>query len=134
MSGAGGTRGGAAEFWLGLGMMVVGFYLLFSAITVSSSFGLGYALYGFSAFGRPWSIATGFVLIPFIIGVLIVFYNAKNPLGWVLAVGALLALIVGVIASINFSLRSMNSFELIVILVLAFGGMGIIAKSLRTGG
>ncbi len=132
MRGAGGTQGGIGEFVLGLIMMCGGFYLLLNAISVNSSFGIGYSIFGFSMFGGHVSITTGMVMIPFMIGIGIIFYNGKNWLGWLLAGGSLTALIFGVIASIHFNLRSMSLFELIVILVLSMGGLGLFLRSLKT--
>ena len=131
MRGAGGTDGGLGQFIIGLVMMCGGFYMLFSAITVHSSFGMGMRLYGVNAFGSSVGITTGMVMIPFIFGVGFIFYNAKNVLGWLLAGGALVALTFGVISSIQFNLRAMTAFELITILVLAVGGIGLFARSLR---
>ena len=132
MKGAGGTEGGAGQFLIGLVMMCSGFYMLFNAILVQSSFGMGMNLYGFSMFGGSRSITSGMVMVPFIFGIGIVFYNSKNPIGWLLAIGSLAALMFGVISSINFSMRSMSSFDLITILVLAIGGLGLFLRSLRT--
>ena len=130
MRGAGGTSGGAGQFLLGLVMMCGGFYMLFTAITVRSSFGMGMSLYRFSG-GGGFSITSGMVMIPFILGVGIVFYNAKNPIGWVLSLGSLTALIFGVISSLHFHMRTMTAFELITILVLAIGGVGLFLRSLK---
>lgn len=132
MRGAGGTPGGLGQFFIGFIMMCAGFYLLFNAITVSSNFGMGMRLYGMSAFGSNFNITSGMVMIPFIFGVGIIFYNSKNILGWLLGIGSLAALIFGVIASIRFSFRTMTSFDLIVILVLAIGGLGLFLRSLKS--
>ena len=131
MRGAGGTSGGLGQFFIGLIMMCGGFYLLLNAIHVSSSFGMGMRLYGFSAGGGMYNITSGMVMIPFMFGVGLIFYNGKNILGWVLAIGSITALIFGVISSIRFSMRSMTSFDLIVILVLAVGGLGLFLRSLK---
>ncbi len=131
MKGAGGSTGGTGEFVLGVLMMCAGFYLLLNAITVNSNFGMAMRIYGFSLYGSSVGITSGMVLIPFIFGVGIIFYNSKNLLGWILAVGSLAALIIGVIASINFQFRVMSAFDLIVILVLAIGGLGLFLRSLR---
>ncbi len=131
MRGAGGTSGGLGQFFIGLIMMCGGFYLLLNAITVSSSFGMGMRLYGFSAMGSHYSITSGMVMIPFMFGVGLIFYNSKNVIGWILAIGAITGLIFGVIASIRFSMRTMTSFDLIVILVLAIGGLGLFLRSLK---
>lgn len=131
MRGAGGTNGGAGQFFLGLIMMCGGFYMLLNSISVTSNFGVGMRLYGFSAFGGNFSITSGMVMIPFMFGVGFIFYNAKNIIGWILAVGSLVALIFGVIASIRFTFHHMSAFDLIVILVLSVGGIGLFLRSLR---
>lgn len=132
MKGAGGSSGGTGHFLMGLLMMSGGFYMLLSAISVTSTFGLGSRLYNINAFGGGIGVTTGTVMIPFIFGIGLIFYNAKNILGWLLSIGSLTALIFGVISSIRFSFRSMSSFELVVILVLAVGGLGLFLRSLKT--
>ena len=130
MRGAGGTQGGAGQFLLGLVMMCGGFYLLLNSIAVNSSFGLGARLFGTSALGGA-GITTGMLLIPMLIGIGMVFYNARSIAGWVLALGALVALVFGALASVSFGLRAMSAFDLIVILVLAVGGLGLFLRSLK---
>lgn len=132
MRGAGGTDGGIGQFFLGLAMMCGGFYMLLKSIAVTSSFGFGQQLYGMSAFGTSYGVTSGMVMFPFMLGVGMVFYNYKNILGWILMLGALIALIFGVIASIHFSLHAMSAFDLIVILVLALGGTGLFLRSLKS--
>ncbi|MFT5277700.1 MAG: drug/metabolite transporter (DMT)-like permease [Granulosicoccus sp.] len=131
MNGAGGNSGGIGHFFIGIIMMCGGFYMLLNAITVSSQFGLGSRLYGFSAFGSNLGITGGMVIIPFIFGIGLIFYNSKNILGWLLSVGSVTALIFGVISTVRFNLKTMSSFELIVILVLAVGGLGLFLRSLK---
>ena len=131
MRGAGGTNGGVGQFLIGLTMMCGGFYMLLNSIMITSSFGAGMRLYGFNAMGGNYSITSGMVMIPFMFGVGIVFYNSKNYLGWLLAIGSLVALVFGVIASIKFTFRAMSAFDLIVILILSVGGLGLFLRSLR---
>jgi hypothetical protein len=125
--GAGGTRGGIGQFFLGLVMMCGGFYMLLNAIKVTSHFGMGYRLYNVGSFG----INSGMIMIPFLFGVGIIFYNSRNFLGWLLSVGSLVALIFGAISSIQFRFQHMSAFDLIVILVLSFGGLGLFLRSLK---
>jgi hypothetical protein len=131
MRGAGGTNGGIGQFLMGLVMMCGGFYMLLNAIIVTSNFGAGMRLYRFNAFGSGYSVTSGMIMIPFMFGVGMIFYNSRNLIGWLLSVGSLVALIFGVIASIKFSFRSMSAFDLIVILVLSVGGLGMFLRSLR---
>ena len=128
MNGAGGTSGGSGQFLLGLLMMCGGFYMLLNGIVVSSNFGMGTRLFGI---GAGFGITGGMILIPLMIGVGMVFYNARNYLGWFIAIGSFAALIMGVISSVNMSLRTMSAFELLVILTLAIGGLGLFLSSLR---
>jgi hypothetical protein len=79
-------------------------------------------------------VTSGMVMIPFVFGISIIFYNAKNLLGWLLAGSSLVMLSFGVISSINFRMRSMPAFELIMILVLMIGGFGLFLRSLRSLG
>ncbi len=125
--GAGGTPGGIGRFLLGVAMVIVGAYLLLNAIRVVHGFGFGRGLYSIGGFG----ITSGMILIPFIIGVVIIFYDRDKWYGWLLAVGSLLALIVGAIASIQFSFQGMSAFDIIVVLVLLFGGVGLVLSSLQ---
>jgi uncharacterized protein len=131
MRGAGGTPGGLGQFFLGFIMMCVGFYWLLNAISVHSSFGFGTRLYHLNFGGSQWPITSGMVLVPFMFGIALVFYNARNIIGWLLTLGSLAALIFGVIISLQFSLRSMSAFELLMVLVLALGGLGLFLRSLR---
>ncbi len=125
--GAGGTEGGLGQFFIGFIMMCGGFYMLFNSIMVTSRFGMGMSLFAVSGFG----ITSGMIMIPFIFGTGIIFYNSRNYLGWALAIGSLSAMVFGVIASINFTMRQMSAFDLVTILILAIGGTGLLLRSLR---
>jgi len=125
--GAGGTKGGEGSFLIGIIMMIAGGYLLLKGIMIRPQFGLGNAMYSIGGF----PVTTGLVLVPFAFGVGMVFYNSRNWLGWALACGSVIALVVGVIASINFTLVRMSAFDLLMILVLLMGGIGLFLRSLR---
>ncbi len=126
MKGAGGTPGGVMTFLVGLVMTCGGFYLLLNAIVIRTSFGLGYRVYSFGGFG----ITSGMIMIPFLFGVGMIFYDRRSFFGWLLAIGSVVALIFGVLSSVNFSMRGMSAFDLMVILILAFGGIGLLLRSL----
>jgi len=126
IKGAGGTPGGVLTFLVGLVMTCGGFYLLLNAIVLRASFGFGYRVYSVGGFG----ITSGMIMIPFLFGVGMIFYNGRSTLGWLLTVGSLVALIFGVLSTVNFTLRGMSAFDLMVILILAFGGIGLLLRSL----
>jgi hypothetical protein len=127
MRGAGGTPGGTGRFFIGLIMMVAGGYLFLHSINISIGMGLGYQFLSIWGFG----ITSGMVLVPFIFGIGLVFYDAKNWIGWFLAGASLVMLGFGVIAQTRFHLSGMTAFDLITILVLLVGGIGLFLSSLR---
>jgi uncharacterized protein len=126
MYGAGGTDGGTTRFFLGFIMLVIGGYLFLRSVHVD--FGLGYNLYNYGGVG----ITTGYVLIPMLFGIGMIFFNYRNLLGWFLALGSLAALIFGIIVNTHFRLERMDAFQLIVILVLMVGGLGLFLSSFRS--
>ncbi len=127
MRGAGGSDGGTGGFLIGLIMIIGGGYLLLNGIVVRPNFSMGSRVFGIGNF----AITSGMVLIPFMFGVGLIFYNARNWIGWILAGGSLVALIFGVIANMTLQMARMSAFDLIVILVLLVGGLGLFLRSLR---
>ena len=131
-SGAGGTPGGTSSFFLGLFMACAGCYLLLSNSVVSNGFSMGYSLYRVPfGTGGGFGVTSGGLLIPFMFGVGWIFYNAKSVWGWLLAAGSLGAIVMGVIMSLSISIRTMSLMDLVIILVLLVGGLGLFARSLR---
>lgn len=125
--GAGGSEGGSLQFLLAVAMMIGGGYLLLSRINVQPNFGFGSRAFNFGGI----NVTTGMIFIPFMIGVGIMFYDSRKWFGWLLTFGSLLAMIFGVIANLNVHLQRMSAFDLIVILVLLVGGLGLLLNSLR---
>ena len=127
MRGAGGTDGGTGSFFLSLIMMIGGGYLFLDAIQIVNHFSFGYRMFNVGGI----SLTSGLVLIPTIFGIGIIFYNGRNPIGWLLFMGGLVMLAYGVISSIDFRMRQESAFELLIILVLFAGGLGLFLRSLR---
>jgi hypothetical protein len=120
MRGAGGTSGGLGTFFLGLGMLVVGGYLLLTRVTVGSG---AWLLWGYNAFGVS--------LLPLLGGIGWLFYDGRSVGGWLLtAVGALIIL-AGIIANLHIFFAPTSLFDTLVMLGLLAGGLGMIARSLR---
>jgi len=115
------------NFFMGLIMMIAGGYLFLDAIQVTHHFGWGSSL--FSVGGMH--MTTGLVLIPFLFGIGLIFYNPDNDLGWLLVIATLIMLTVGVISNIHFRLRPMSVLELLMILGLTIGGLGLFLRSMR---
>lgn len=118
--GAGGTPGGLGEFLLGLAMAVAGGYLLGQQVTVTSGF---WHLWGYNAFGLS--------LVPFIFGVGILFFNGRSRIGWLLLIAGSVIILAGILMNLEIYFRSTSLFNTLIMLVLLFGGIGLIARALR---
>lgn len=134
MRGAGGTSGGIGEFFLGVIMFTIGMFIFLSNVTVTNNFGMGTSIFriGAGASGTGgFNFVSGMILVPFLLGVGLVFYNRKNIIGWILTIGSVALLIIGIIISLQFRFRPMNLFNVLMIVVLIFGGAGLFLSSLR---
>ena len=110
-------------FWGGLIMMVVGLFFLSQKVTVTNSFwGGGMRLMGMY-------INSGIVMVPFIFSLIWLFIktNMASKVALVLSVILILA---SLIQSTRFYIQYLSLFDWVVMLVLIFGGMAFIAKSM----
>ena len=117
----GGTRGGIAEFLIGLVMAVAGGYMLTQQVTVTSGY---WMFYGYNSFGLS--------LIPLIFGVGILFFNGKSIIGWLLLIVGVVIIFAGIIMNLHIYFEPTSLFNTIIMLVLLAGGIGLIARSLRS--
>src|SRR5215207_827167 len=115
----GGTSGGIGSFLLGTVMMVGGGYLLLNQVTVTSGF---WSFYGYNAFGLS--------LVPLLFGILLLFYNGRGILGWLLVVGGLAIIGAGILMNMTIFFRPTSLFNTLIMLVLFVGGLGLIGRSL----
>jgi uncharacterized protein len=122
LEGAGGTPGGFGEFFIGLGLAAIGFYLLFSRVYVQTGFG-----FGFGGFGHSFGLS----LLPLLLGVGTLFVNGKSILGWALTVGGLLFIAAGILMNMHIYFQSTTLFDAILMFALIAAGLGLIVKSLR---
>ncbi len=123
MKGAGGTQGGVAQFFIGLALAVGGAYLLTQRVTVTSGF---WSLFGGHTFGLS--------LLPLVVGAGVLFYDGKNRLGWVLTVIGVLIVFLGILLNLRIYFEPTSLFDTLLMLVLLAGGIGLVARSLRTQG
>ncbi len=119
--GAGGTPGGLGEFMVGFAMAVAGGYLLTQQVTVTSGY---WHLWGYNAFGLS--------LIPLLFGVALLFFNGRSVLGWLLLIAGAVIVLAGILMNLEIYFRSTSLFNTLLMLVLLFGGLGLVARSLRS--
>lgn len=122
--GAGGTPGGLGEFFVGVVLAGLGFYLLFSHVQVHASY---WNFLGPGGTGRSF----GITLIPLLIGVAVLFAHGKSVMGWVLTVGGLLLILAGIIANLDMYFQSTSLMNALIMLGLIAAGLGLVVKALR---
>lgn len=121
--GAGGTPGGIGQFLLGFALAVAGGWLLANQVVVS---GGSWMLWGYNSFGVS--------LIPFVLGVALLFFNGRSVVGWLLLIAGLVIIVAGVLVNLRVYFVATSLFNTLLMLVLLFGGIGLIARSLRNQG
>jgi len=122
--GAGGTSGGVGEFFIGILVAAVGFYLLFSQVQVHSSY---WNFMGLGGAGHSFGIS----LIPLLFGVGILFVNGNSVLGWFLAVGGLLFILAGILVNLDIYFQRTSLMNTLIMLFMIAAGLGLIVKGLR---
>lgn len=122
--GAGGTPGGIGEFLLGILLAGIGFYIVFSHVQVHSSY---WSFFGAGGAGRSFGIS----LIPLLFGIGFLFANGRSLPGWVLTIGGLLLILVGIIVNLDIHFHSTSLMNTIIMLGLIAAGFGLVVKSLR---
>ncbi len=122
----GGTRGGLKLFLFGLALAAAGAYLLLNQVQVYGGF------WRFGGYGYGTSF--GLTLVPLLIGIALLFADGRSVAGWLLTgIGAVI-LVAGIIANLDIHFRQTSLYNTLVMLVLLFGGVGLIVRSLRASG
>ena len=121
----GGSPGGLGTFLFGLGLAIVGGYLLLDRVTVSG---------GYWGWFGSYQNALGITLIPLVIGVGLLFHDGRSIAGSVLAYGGLLVIVAGVLANMRIHFQPTSLFQTLVILAMLAGGVGLMARAARSDG
>lgn len=114
-------------FFIGVVMLAAGLYWLFTSVTVTASYGYGSIHIG------GFSMPSGLVVVPLIIGVFWLIVNPKSFLAKVLTVAGVVFIIASIIMSVRLVFERKSLFEYIIMLILIVGGAGCLARVLLTG-
>lgn len=108
-------------FLAGIVMLAVGLFIFSQKVMVYSSMFSGFMLGGFHLSG-------GLVILPFIMGIVWMFASGGSMGSKVLTALSVVFIIVSVILSTNIRLTAMTLYDWILILVLIFGGAGLLLR------
>ena len=136
MRGSGGTEGGVGKFFIGLSLAIGAIYFLFDSVTVTTrASGLvsGWVR-GIGGMGDAWDTSSfGIVFVPFFLGVIALFYDARPRWAWALMWSGLGILVIEILSRIRF-LMHMKLTYLALILVMGAAGVGLMLRSYRDEG
>ena len=107
-------------FLLGLALLVAGLYVFLSRVIVVSNI---WQILGFNGFG--------IALIPLMIGIALLFFNAKSVGGWILSVGSFLVIFIGIIVNLSFFFLPTNLLVTLLMLGMIAGGAGLMMRSFK---
>lgn len=113
------------QFVAGVVMLAVGLYIFSQKVIVFSGYG-----FFFLGGGR---FSSGLIIIPLIIGIVWMFMTGACFASKVFTALSVLLIIVSVIMSTHIHLSVMTLYEWILLLVLIFGGAGLVGKVLLSG-
>ena len=102
-------------------MAVAGGWMLLNQVTVG---GGAWSLWGYSSFGLS--------LLPFIIGVGLLFFDAASKVGWLLLIAGVVIIFAGILVNLRIYFQPTSLYNTLVMLALLAGGIGLIARSLRS--
>ena len=102
-------------------MAAAGGYLILNQVQVTTSF------WRFGQYG-----GFGLTLLPLLIGTAFLFYNGKSAVGWLLTITGAAFLLANILMNMDIYFRQTTLFNTIVMLGLLFGGLGLVARSLRS--
>ena len=120
--GPGGRPGGFGMFLAGFAMAVAGGYLLLQQVMVT---GGTWQLWGMNAFGLS--------LLPILCGVGMLFFDGDSKVGWLLTLAGAVIIVAGILMHLNIYFQPTSLFNTLLMLVLLAGGLGLIARAVKSG-
>ena len=115
------------QFLAGLAMLIAGLFVFSQKVVVTS----GFFGYGFRIGGIH--MGNGLIMVPFIIGVVWMFVTEGNIASKLFTAASILVVILAVIMTTDIRLMHVTLYEWALILVLIFGGAGLVARILFAG-
>jgi hypothetical protein len=116
----GGTTGGLGEFLIGVLLIIVGFYMIFTNTMVFTSF---WYFHGYNLLGP--------LIIAFMLGLVCLSMHSGSMFGWLLCGGAILAITVGILMNLRFHFRGITLLSALIMFGFPAVGFGFVLRSLR---
>lgn len=115
-------KGNIVTFFLGIIVFLVGLYMIFQNTVISTGFTLTKAI-GFTP-------SFGIVLLPLLIGIVVLFFNEHNFLGWFLIIVGILIILIGILMGLRITFLPVSLFDGIFMFGMTAAGIGLTLKGL----
>lgn len=126
--GPGGTQGGYLLFAFGALLALAGAYLFFDSVRVTTGLGALSGLMGGHRGGMWETTSMGIIFVPFLIGIVALFFDAKMRWAWVVLGLGVLLLAVEVVSRFRFGFNTKLT-HFLGMLVLFGAGLGLMLRS-----
>jgi hypothetical protein len=133
MKGSGGTEGGVGIFFIGLGLTALAVYLFFDSVRVTTGGGWISGMFRGRGGGMWETTSMGLIFVPFLIGVIALFYDAAQKWAWWLMNIGLAIIVIEVLSRVRFLMNTKLS-HLLGMLVLFAAGVGLMLRSYKAQG
>ena len=133
-AGSGGSPGGAGQFLIGFGLAMVALWFFFDSVQVVSGHrGIISGMFGGRGGGMGnWETTSmGVIFVPFFIGTVALFYDAKQKWAWGLLWIGVFIIVVEVLSRLRPQFN-MGMSQLILMMVMFAAGAGLMLRSYRT--
>jgi hypothetical protein len=126
MRGPGGTEGGLSKFVIGAVLAGLAIYFFLDSVIVANNNGW------ISGYMGWWgtTTSTGILFVPFVLGVIALFYDARKWWAWWLLYLGFGIIVVEILSRVRFMLQ-MKATHFLLLLVMFGAGVGLILRSLR---
>lgn len=112
------------SFFMGLLCFGAGIFMVFQATDVR------FVWYSWRFGGL--NIPTGFVIIPLLIGIGLLFYNSKSIISWVVTILGLIIVLLTIIMSVTIAFRTTSLFMFVLMFGFILAGAGLLLRALFT--
>jgi hypothetical protein len=116
-------------FFIGLILCGLGLFWLFSRVSVQSTLFGGYGSSYLFSIGN-FNLPNGTVILPFVIGVLLLFILEKKRFGVAVCILGLLIILLSIIMSTRIMFQRTSMFEYIFMFLFIASGSGMMLKSI----
>jgi hypothetical protein len=118
------TKNDLFQFFIGLIILGVGLFWVFQTAQVRTNWGS----YLFSI--GSWHAPNGVIIIPFLIGIVMLFMMERKIFGWIVTVIGVLSILLAIIMSVRIEFVRTSLFNYVLMFGFIAAGGGLVLKSL----